>query len=238
MKSESIDQLKARYVYWRIAGAVLVGAGLGWFLLEAIVAAKFPAYSYASNYVSDLGVAEPGTVQGRSLNSPLALLANVMFITQGLLFLVAAVLVVRNARASAARRVFLWLAAGYAIGYAMIAAFPGSERAAADGTFALHVLGASLAILCGYLAMIVAGLYAHRLGGSAAYRNFSVGISVLGIVSLAMLMATTTGSSTDILVPTGPWDGAWERGGCYALIIWELVTGVSLLVAGMARPVQ
>ncbi|WP_332851667.1 hypothetical protein [Duganella sp. S19_KUP01_CR8] len=86
--------------------------------------------------------------------------------------------------------------------------------------------------------MIVAGLYAHRLGASTAYRNFSVGISVLGIASLAILMATTTGSSTDILVPTGPWDGAWERGGCYALIIWELVTGVSLLVAGTVPPVQ
>ncbi|ELX09057.1 hypothetical protein DUF998 [Janthinobacterium sp. HH01] len=140
MTSESIDRLKATYGYWRIAGAVLVVAGLGWFLLEAITAAKFPAYSYASNYISDLGVSELGTVQGRSLNSPLSLVANIMFATQGLLFLVAAVLAVRHAGASVARRAFLLCAAGYAIGYAMIGAFPGSERAASDGTFALHVL--------------------------------------------------------------------------------------------------
>ena len=231
MKSESFDQLKAAYKCWRIAGAVLVVAALGWFLLEAIAAAQFPAYSYAHNYISDLGVPDLGTVQGRSLNSPLSWLANFMFITQGILFLVAAALVVRSATAGVGRWVFLLLAVGYAIGYAMIGTFHGSEQAAADGTFALHVFGGSLAVVCGNLALIVAGLCAHRLGAPVAYRNFSVGISALGIASLATLVVTS-GSAAGNLLPSGLSDGIWERGGCYAIIIWELVTGAVLLVAG------
>ena len=230
MKSASFDQLRATYTYWRIAGAVLVAAALGWFLLEQIAAAKFPAYSFARNYISDLGVPELGTVQGRPLNSPLSLVANFMFVSQGILFLLAAVLIVRTATAGVARWLFLLLAVGYAIGYFMIGTYHGSEQAIADGTFALHVLGGSLAAACGNLAIIVAGLSAHRLGASPAYRNFSLSASALGIASLVILV-TTSGSATGTMPPSGPWDGIWERGGCYALILWELVTGVVLLKA-------
>lgn len=230
MKSASFDQVKATYTYWRLAGAVLVVAALGWSLLELTAAAQFPGYSFASNYISDLGVPEPGVVQGRSLNSPLALLANFMFCSQGVLFLLAAVLVVRTATAGVGRWLFLLLAFGYAVGYVMIGTFHGSEQAVANGTFGLHVLGGSLAVVCGNLAIIVAGLSAHRLGASPAYRNFSVGASALGIASLAILVATS-GSAAGAMLPSGPLDGIWERGGCYALILWELVTGVVLLKA-------
>ncbi len=231
MQSESFDKLKATDAYWRIAGIVFVVAAIGWFILEAIAASQFPAYSFARNYISDLGVPEIGTVQGRNLNSPLSSVANFMFITQGLAFLAAAALIVRSAKAGAVRWVFLLLALGYAIGYIMIGTYHGSEQAITDGTFALHVVGGSLAVIFGNLTLIVAGLYAHRLGGSLAYRIFSVGISALGMASLAVLVATS-GDVTSNLTPTGPLDGIWERGGCYAIIIWEFVTGVVLLVAG------
>ena len=227
MKSESFDKLTAESGLW-IAGAVLVVAGLGWFLLEAIAAAQFPAYSYAHNYISDLGVPELGMTEGRYMNSPLSWLANWMFITQGILFLVAAVLVVRTATAGVGRRVFLLLAVVYAIGFALIGTFHGSAQAVADGTYALHVLGGSLSAVCGILAIIVAGLSARRLGASVAYRAFSVGIGILGIVSMVMLSIIHDGNSTFNLIPVG----IWERGICYAVIIWEIVTGAVLLVAG------
>jgi hypothetical membrane protein len=215
---------------WRIAGAVFVVAALGWFLLEAIAASQFPGYSYASNYISDLGVPDPGVFQGRSLNSPLSSVANFMFITQGLLFLAAATIVVRTATAGVGRWLFLLFSVGYAIGFILIGAFHGSAQATTNGTFMLHVLGGSLGCVFGNLAIIAAGLSAHKLGAPVAYRNFSLGISFVSIASLAILVGTSSGA-TIVQVSSGPLDGIWERGGCYAIIIWELVTGVVLLAA-------
>ena len=234
MTTSSSDQLASTRARWRMAGTVLVVAALGWFVLEALAAARFPGYSYIRNYISDLGVPDLGVFQGRAMDSQLSLVANVMFCTQGLLFLLAAGLIVTTAKGGAARWVFLLFAVGYAIGYGLIGAFHGSQQAAADGTFALHVLGGSTAVICGNVAIIIAGLFAHRLGAPAAYRNFSVGISALGIASLAVLVASS-GRDPLSLLPSGPFDGILERGGCYALILWELVTGVVLLSAGRPR---
>lgn len=212
----------------RIAGIILVVAALGWFVLEAIAASGFPAYSYLGNYISDLGVPDLGTFQGRTMNSQLSAVANVMFITQGTAFLAATILIVKSATAGPGRSLFLLFAVGYAIGYVMIGAYHGSEQANADGTFALHVAGGSLAALSGNAAMICAALSAHRFGASAAYRNFSLGVCAVSIASLAILVLTSD-TATGNQVVSGPWDGFWERGGCYAIIIWELVTGVVLL---------
>jgi hypothetical membrane protein len=217
-----------------LAGIILVVAALAWFVLEAIAASRFPAYSYVSNYISDLGVPDPGSFQGRALNSPWAALANFMFVTQGLAFLAAAVLIVRSVSAGLGRTLFLLFAVGYAVGYVLIGAFHGSAQATADGTFALHVAGGSLAALCGNAAIIAAALSAHRLGASAAYRNVSIGISAVSIASLVILVLTSD-TATGNQVASGPWDGLWERGGCYAIILWELFTGVVLLAARRKR---
>lgn len=218
----------------RLAGAVLIIAALGWFVLETIAIAHFPHYSYLRNYISDLGVPDPGLFQGRAIDSPLSWLANLMFVTQGLALLAAAVLVARHAMAGAVRWLLPLLAAGYATGYVLIAAFHGSETALADGTFALHVLGGSLAVVFGYLAIIVAALSARRLGGSAGYRNISLALCALGIASLATLVATSA-TATGAVVASSPLDGLWERGGCYAIILWELVTGWALLARGRSH---
>jgi hypothetical membrane protein len=212
----------------RIAGIILVVAALAWFVLEAVAASGFPEYSYVRNYISDLGATGVGTFQGRVINSQLSALANVMFMTQGAAFLAAAVLIVKRAAAGLGRTLFLLFAIGYAIGYVMIGAFHGSESAVADGTFVLHVAGGSLAVIFGNASLICAALSARRFGPSAAYRNFSLGISAVSIASLAILMLTSD-TATGNQMASGPWDGFWERGGCYAIIIWELVTGVVLL---------
>jgi hypothetical membrane protein len=228
VQSSSFAKPTSSCASWRVAGAVFILAGLVWFVLEAIAAAKFPAYSYARNYISDLGVPEPGVFQGRTLNSPLAWVANLMFVTQGLLFLAAAVLLVRTAAAGRGRWLFLLFAVGYAIGYAMIGAYHGSEQAFADGSFALHVAGGSLAAICGNLAIVAAGLSIDKLRLAPGYRGFCLGISGFSMLSLAMLLIDS-GSASFNLLP----DGIWERGGCYAIIGWEIVTGV-LLVASNA----
>ena len=70
-------------------------------LLAAV--AFSPRYSYAHNYVSDLGVPVCGTIfDGRSVCSPLHALMNGDFVLQGVLFFAAAL--------AAARLVSLWSA--------------------------------------------------------------------------------------------------------------------------------
>ena len=78
------------------AGAALwvVAAG-GYLLLEAVAAAGFePAYSYANNYISDLGVTGRELVHGRMIDSPRANLMHTAFYLQGILFLLGALLIV------------------------------------------------------------------------------------------------------------------------------------------------
>jgi len=226
MKRETFKQLETTSSDWRSAGTVFVVAGLVWFVLEAIAASQFPAYSYAVNYISDLGAPDVGVFEGRHLDSPLSLLANFMFVTQGMAFLAAAALVVRSAAAGTGRRVFMTAAVGYAIGYAMIGSFHGSAQAAANGTFPLHVVGGSLAVISGYTAVIAAGLLVHHVHQSAGFRTFSLGVGAIGIVSLAWLMVNKATGTMHVLP-----DGLLERGGCYAIILWEIVTGALLLAA-------
>ena len=73
----------------RVSAAVAwLSAGLAYLTLEAVAAAAFrPHYSYAHNFISDLGIP--------SGDSPLAWLMNIAFCVQGTLFLVGAILTVR-----------------------------------------------------------------------------------------------------------------------------------------------
>ncbi|MFB7719359.1 DUF998 domain-containing protein [Nocardia sp. NPDC056100] len=214
-----------------VAGVLLIVAPVLWFCLEALVAARFrPRYSYAHNYISDLGVPEPGTFEGRAMDSPLAGVANFMFVSQGLLFLVAAILLTRAIAPSPSRRAFRLLAIGYAIGYALIATFHGSEQAAANGTSKFHVLGGAIAAICGNGALIVAGLHLRKALGRNAFGAFSVAAGVIGILSLVLLMIDRSSTSINLLP-----DGTWERGGCYPILIWEFVTGALVLVAARQR---
>lgn len=159
----------------RVAGVLLIVAAILWFCLEALAASRFrPRYSYAHNYISDLGVPDPGTFEGRAMDSPLSAVANFMFLSQGILFLVAAILLTRAIAPSASRRAFLLLAIGYAIGFTLIATFHGSEQAAANGTGKFHVLGGAIAAISGNVALIVAGLYLRKFRGHNIFGVFTV----------------------------------------------------------------
>ena len=49
----------------RLAGALWLLAGVMYLACESIAAAAFPGYSYARNYISDLGVPYDGLINGR-----------------------------------------------------------------------------------------------------------------------------------------------------------------------------
>lgn len=198
---------------WIAAAAVYVGT-------EGVAASAFPGYSYSANYISDLGVPDVAEYQGRAIDSPLHAVMNAGFILQGVLYLVAAVILTRALRAGP-RRAFLALAVLHAVGITVVGLIHGSASSAASGIGWMHVVGAGMAIIAGNAASIVAGLGSGRVGAARAFRVASVALGVVGLVALALLQAL---GGSDI-------DGIWERGSVYTVTAWELTAGIAVLVA-------
>jgi hypothetical membrane protein len=144
---------------WLPWGAViLVVNAVQWVTAEAITAAAWtnPPYSYATNYISDLGVPDCGTqFQGRGLCSPAHALMNTSFALEGILFAVAVVLLARLTTGRT-RRVITALAIAHGVGMVMVGLFHGSADGA-DYGLALHVTGAGIGILCANVIAIIAG---------------------------------------------------------------------------------
>jgi hypothetical membrane protein len=93
-----------------------MSGGLAYLILEAVAAEAFrPHYSYAHNYISDLGVTS-------GLDSPRAWLMNTAFCLQGSLFLGGAILATRAVR-TRKPRLILTFAAANAVGNVLIAIF-------------------------------------------------------------------------------------------------------------------
>lgn len=209
-------------------------AGIGWLTGEAITAAAFPAYSYATNYISDLGVTDVGSFQGRAIDSPLSLVMNTTFIGHGILFAAAGVLAARafrsaSRRASVTVAVLAILAVAHAVGMVLVGLFHGSQASADDGLLVLHVLGAAVAIISGNVVAIVAGASSRAAGAPTGYRIASAVLGIVGLVSLVMLLVDSGSTAINVLP-----DGVWERGSVYTIVAWELMTAVSVLV-GRAR---
>ena len=179
----------------------LVGV-TGYLVCEAIAAAQLPGYSYANDYISDLGVSAVMNVGA--------------FIVHGSLFLLGAVVLART---------YLpwdWLGWGFvlaatanAIGNVLVGVF----RSGNGG----HVVGAGLAIVGGNVAVILAGIGSRRLGATRTYRAVSIAIGVFGIACLLALLIDGANGSRAIPV------GIVERGAVYSIMTWEVLTAAALL---------
>ncbi|WP_223359154.1 DUF998 domain-containing protein [Leifsonia sp. ZF2019] len=208
----------------------IVAAGV-YLVAEAVSALAFPGYSYATNYISDLGVPDVGTFQGRSMDSPLHLMMNVAFVLHGVLFAVAAILTARgDAWRTTARRWFVALAGVHAVGIILVGLFPGSQANADSGLIVFHVLGAAMAIIGGNAAVVVAGVTLLRQG-PRWLGSTSIALGVVGIVGLVMLLVDSTSSTIDLLP-----DGVWERMAVYTILAWELLAGITALATPSRRP--
>lgn len=211
----------------RIAALLFLSAGILWILIELIVASAFrPSYSYANNFISDLGVPIPGAFDGRPIDSPLAWLANLGFIAQGVLFLLGSIAILRGTNSGIARWIFLSLAGIYAIGFVLIATFHGSSQAQEAGLIRFHFLGGSLAALAGNFALIFAGIAGKHIGVSRSQRLVSIGLGVVGLFCAIMLSIDQGHTPINLLPP-----GIWERGIAYSTILWEILLGTTLLLA-------
>ena len=210
-----------------IAGVLLVAAGAVYLIAEGASAYAFsPPYSYAKNYISDLGVAACGTTfDGRAICSPLHLLMDAGFILAALCFLAAAI-VCAATLSGWWRFVFVALVATHAVGNSLVAIFPEASAAPAIDAPHLHLLGAALAIIGGNIAILSAAPLARALGLPAVNRYACVGLPILGLVAFYILFVARSHSASNILS-----DGTWERMSVYTITGWQILTGACLLGA-------
>jgi len=204
----------------RIGGALAILAALQWIVIEAIVAAAWtnPAYSYAVNYISDLGTTVcGGDFQGRVLCSPLNPLMNGSFAAQGILFAIAAILLA-PLLSGRGRAVVTVLGILNGVGLVLVALFHGESTGPSAGLI-IHIAGAGVAILAANVLAIFVGIRSGRLGAPLSYRIVSIALGAGGIVSELF-----QGAFPEI-------GGALERGGVYSFLIWQAVTGVVVILA-------
>lgn len=219
---------------WRpaAAAAALAGGPLLFLAAEAAAALAWdgPAYSYAGNWISDLGIPMAGVFEGRTISSPLHEVLNAALVAHGVLLLVGAVLLTTALLASTRRRMrvsVIAVAALTAAGFAATGVFHTSTAAAQDGTLALHYTGAAAGVIGAGALAVLTGLAWRRDPATRRLGHASTALGVLALVASTALALTTTAE-----VP----HGLIERTAAYAGIGWQLLTTAHLLTSPTARP--
>jgi hypothetical membrane protein len=205
------------------AAAFLAGSVI-YVTAEAIAASAWtdPPYSYAYNWISDLGSATAGVFQGRQLDSPLNVFMNSGFIIQGLLFGFGAFLLSRTV--TGRMRTFTVVMAIVAtVGYILVGTFHGSLQAQQDGTLPLHFTGATLAILGANVLSLVLGIHWRKNSETRAVGITSIILGSIGLVAVIALFLTF-----DAGLPSG----AIERASVYTIVIWQIAVAIALLTSG------
>jgi hypothetical membrane protein len=202
----------------QIAGSVLWICCAQFFVVEAISARAWaPAYSYARNYISDLGavhcaVFPPGTAM--LVCSPLHALMNASFALQGALIAGGALLLLpilaRDRLAAAGLALIALAGAGvFAVGLAP-----------EDAHIVVHLLGAAANIVGGNVGMIAVGI---GLRGAPHLRTIAVAAIAAGLIGL--IAGQLLVGRTDL----GLGIGGIERVAIYPLPLWLAFAGASLV---------
>jgi hypothetical membrane protein len=207
----------------RAAGAIWIAAGVFYLVVEILAAQRFaPPYSFAWNFISDLGVTDCGVViAGRQLCSPLHGLMNAAFVTEGIAFLAAALLLLKQL--SSKKRGFILCAAAFAVGMTLVGLFPGSFDQLKNGTGIFHLLGGALGLFGGNIALLLSPI-AKDLHAPTAIRAFSKIAPVLGLLAAVILLIAQLKQTVFLFPP-----GIWERIGVDAIVLWQIVLGGWLL---------
>ncbi len=215
----------------RLAAGSWLAAALLYLGVERAAASAFsPAYSYARNYISDLGVPVCGTLfDGRAICSPLHGLMNADFGVQGLLFLGGAV-AVAPALSDVKMVTFVAFATLNCVGNCLLGFFPESAPGQFTATLSYHVLGALLAIVFGNATALMSAACLRGLGLPRIHRLASVALPCLAALSLAMLLAARSSEAA-----IGLADGVWERTSVYTITAWELLSAACLMVRRRGR---
>ena len=208
----------------RLAAGCWLAAAVVYLASELATALAFsPRYSYAHNYISDLGVTVCGTIfDGRSICSPLHALMNAGFVIQGVLFFSAALAIFRSTATASA---FVAVSALNGIGNILLASFPENAPGQFTVSLSYHVLGALLAIVFGNATALVSASLFRSCGVPRTHQLASIGLPLAAALSLAMLIVARTSGGTSIFA-----DAVWERISVYTINAWEVLTAACLLV--------
>ncbi len=210
----------------RLAAGFWLAAAVLYLTSELAAAIAFtPRYSYAHNYISDLGVPVCGTVyDGRSICSPLHALMNAAFLVQGVLFISAALAISRSIP-TVATVAFVAVSAVNGIGNFLLASFSENAPGHFSAALSFHVLGALLAIVFGNAAALMSASIFRHLGLPRFHRLASIGLPLAAALSFTVLIMARE-SRADIMVAAA----VWERISVYTITAWEMLTAACLMV--------
>ncbi|MFE7802863.1 DUF998 domain-containing protein [Nocardia sp. NPDC057440] len=216
----------------RKAGATLLILTISYYIVELIVAARWPephAYSWSQNMISDLGVPEclgdtrrydDSTLSSRYICSPWHALMSAEFVLLGILLLAAAILLSPMLPKTPLGKALPYLAGINCLGIVLVGTFPGSSGEIPGGSHvraALHPLGAYLELLSG---IVIMAIVAHLYRSHSTYTAITLALLAVSIVGvLAALTSTHLGLGT----------GAAERVAIDPFVWWRIITGVVLL---------
>ena len=213
------------------AGVALAVSAVTYLIAEGLAASRFsPSYSYQRNFISELGVPDCGTpTHGSIACSPLAGLMNTAFVVDGALFVIATALLLGSLRGPR-RYVFGLLGLVHGVGLMLVGLFHTGGPDVTNGRVAYHLLGASLAILGGNVAIAIAPL-GEDISSSGLVRKSGVALGVVGLAAAAIFGVSVARQSVFWL------DYAlWERISAYTIVGWELLLGLSLTALSWLSP--
>jgi hypothetical membrane protein len=150
---------------------------------------------------------------------------DVAFWIQGVLFILATLIVWRRIPGRV-KGLVLVLGFIHEIGMTLVGTFHENSTVPL-ALIVPHFVGAFAAILGSNLLAIVIGIIASRVSAPTWYRVFSIVLGIIGIAGFIWLQ-----TDHHIYVTAG---GIPERIAVYAPILWEVVTGIALLVARSRR---
>jgi len=210
-----------------IGALLLISGALIFWIAEAVAIHGWtvPLYNLRVNVISDLGNPVPHDfVFGHAVNSPWYFAMNFGFMADGILYGAAIIVLSRYFRgwARIGIRVFGLL---NALGLTVIAVF--NQQSVNRVEMGVHIGGAVL-MLMGAFALMLVGASASQVGAPRAYRIFSV---VMG--GVAILSFTSFITAPSLAIAIGP--GVVERVSMWGALVWQLVTGVMLLLPARSR---
>jgi hypothetical membrane protein len=146
---------------------------------------------------------------------------NAGFIADGLLALLATILIVRFRASRRAKAIWI-LSVLFAVGITLVGVFHGSQLSEQAGTIGFHFLGAPVAIIAGNVVTILAGTGAAALGLDPRLRRPLIIAGIAGIAALAAEIVVMGGA------PSFP-AGICERLAVYAVLASQLILGLGAI---------
>lgn len=193
-----------------LIGPIVWTLSVQYFVAQIVVASAWsPAYSWASNLISDLGNSLCTPYLGRMVCSPEYEVMNLSFISLGTTMALGSLLIYQEFRESKWSLIGFSLMALAGLGTMLVGFFP-------ENTISwLHLLGAFLALGVGNLSLIILALALYRVR-----RSFRIYTIITGVVSLLAFTLLAFG----IYLGVGP--GTIERIASYPQTIWLTLFGI------------